>query len=337
MRILAIDTSCDESSVAILDVEEWTLLADVVESHVTQMTRYGGVVPEIASREHIKGLPLAIDTALKKANLKLKDIDWFTVTNRPGLIGALLVGVSFTKALAFSEGKPFSTINHIESHLYSPLLGTLEGQKVPPFPWIALVVSGGHTELFHVRGINDYTWLGGTLDDAAGEAFDKIGKLLQMHYPAGPQIDKLVREKATDADRKLYAFPRAKTEEFTFSYSGMKTAVNNQAKKLEPLDDSKKLQLLASAQEAILDPLVDKVRAAQAKFPNCKIVVTGGVACNRRLREKLPEAYFPKPAHCTDNAAMVALLSALLYKDGKLVLGSWNETAKPSWDPEKSA
>ncbi len=336
MRILAIDTSCDESSVAILDVEEWKLLADVVESHVSQMTRYGGVVPEIASREHIKGLPLAIDEALKKANLKLKDIDWFVVTSHPGLIGALLVGVSFTKALAFSESKPFSVVNHIECHLYSPLLGTLEGQKVPPFPWLALVVSGGHTELFHVRAVNDYTWLGGTLDDAAGEAFDKIGKLLQMHYPAGPQIDKLVKEKATDTDRTAFTFPRAKTDGFTFSYSGMKTAVNNQSKKLEPLTEEKKLQLLASAQEAILDPLVDKVRAAKEKFPTANIVVTGGVACNSRLREKLPEAYFPKPMHCTDNAAMVALLGALLFKEGKLNISSWTAAAKPSWDPERA-
>ncbi len=334
MNILAVDTSCDESSVAIISVDEWKLKSDVVRSHIGKMTEYGGVVPEIASREHLKGLPSAISEALTQANLTLKEIDWFVVTSHPGLIGALLVGVGFTKALAFSENKQFSTVNHIEAHLFSPLLCTLEGKTPPPFPWVALVVSGGHTELFHVKGIHDFQWLGGTLDDAAGEAFDKVGKILDMPYPAGPIIDKLVREKATETDRTAYAFPRAKIAPTSFSFSGLKTAVNNQAMKNRPMTEAKKLSLLASCQEAILDPLVDKVRLAQKDFPGAAIVVTGGVACNSRLREKLPEAYFPKPSHCTDNAAMVALLGGLLYKEGKLIHASWDESASPSWNPD---
>ena len=187
MKILAIDTSCDESCAAIVDTARWKLLGEVIHSHVDAMGKYGGIVPEIASREHLRGLPMAMHQVLHQADLSLEQIDWFAVTNRPGLVGALLVGVSFTKALAFARNKPLSVMNHIEAHLYSPLLATLEGQAAPPFPWIALVVSGGHTELFFVEDLQQWRWLGGTLDDAAGEAFDKVGKLLGLKYPAGAQ------------------------------------------------------------------------------------------------------------------------------------------------------
>src|SRR5438105_1576158 len=165
MKILAIDTSCDESCAAIVDSARWKLLADVVHSHVARMKDFGGVVPEIASREHLKGLPLAVSEALSQSGLALEEIDWFSMTNRPGLIGALLVGVSYTKALAYSLGRPFSVMSHIEAHLFSPLLATLENREAPPFPWVALVVSGGHTELFLVEDLFRYRWLGGTLDD----------------------------------------------------------------------------------------------------------------------------------------------------------------------------
>lgn len=331
MKILAIDTSCDESCAAIIDTERWQLLADVVHSHVDQMTKYGGVVPEIASREHLRGLPLAVSEALQTAGISTRELDWVAATNRPGLVGALLVGVTFGKTLAYAHQKPFSALDHIEAHLFSPLLSTFETGSVGlPFPWLALVVSGGHTELFHVKGPLDYEWLGGTLDDAAGEAFDKIGKLLGMAYPAGPKIDKLVRESASDSDRQRFAFPRAKTEGLHFSYSGLKTAVATQSRRLKEELEGARLALLASAQEAILDPLVEKVRLAQRKLGVETIVVTGGVACNSRLRQKLPEAYFPPPHHCTDNAAMVALLAGLRHREGKLVVSPWDTTVEPN-------
>jgi len=294
------------------------------------MKRFGGVVPEIASREHLKALPLAVREATEQSGVPLSEIDWLAVTNRPGLVGALLVGVSFTKGLAYCLGKPFTALSHVEAHLYSPLLAESEGRLAPPFPWIALVVSGGHTELFHVKAPLEHTWLGGTLDDAAGEAFDKIGKLLGLPYPAGPRIDKWVREQGTDELRRRIPFPRARTEDYQFSYSGLKTAVSLQMQKLiKPVPDETLLAIAASAQEAILDPLVDKVRSAQKSLGVSQIVVTGGVACNSRLRERLSDASFPEPRHCSDNAAMVACLAGLHAKRGTLKPSPWEETVSP--------
>jgi N6-L-threonylcarbamoyladenine synthase len=333
MKILAIDTSCDESCAAIVDTQTWRLLSDVVHSHVEDMRPYGGVVPEIASRGHLVGLPLAVHEALRQASLPLSAVDWFTVTNRPGLIGALLVGVTYAKGLAFSTGRPYSVMNHIEGHLYSPGLKGFEGEtEMPPFPWIALVVSGGHTELYFVKDFLDHRWLGGTLDDAAGEAFDKVGKLLGLSYPAGPQIDRWVREKATAADRKRFEFPRAVGALDQFSYSGLKTAVSIQIQKLKTTTEADRLALAASAQEAILDALVTQARRSRDHHGAKSIIVTGGVACNSRLRERMPEAYFPSPRHCTDNAAMIALLSALYEKKGRLVPADWTLTAVPHLD-----
>jgi len=332
MKILAVDTSCDESCAAIIDTEKWKLLADVVHSHVDSMKNFGGIVPEIASREHLKGLPLAIHEALETAQLSPQSIDHYVVTNRPGLIGALLVGLSFTKSLAFSSQKPFSTLNHIEAHLFSPLLTTLDGNEAPAFPWIACVVSGGHTEIFHVESFFKYTWLGGTLDDAAGEAFDKVGKLLKLSYPAGPKIDKWVRESASDDHRTRYKFPRAKTESHTLSFSGLKTAVALQVKKSDLSNPDEVLAIAASAQEAILDALVGKLLETQKMLGVRNLVLTGGVACNSRLREKLPSAHFPIPKHCTDNAAMVALLAGYYAKHNRLTPEPWNTTAYPSLD-----
>lgn len=331
MKILAVDTSCDDSCVAIIDTRNWAILSEVVFSHTAPMKKFGGIVPEIASREHLKALPRAVETCLAQANLSLSDIDWFGVTHRPGLIGALLVGVSYVKALAFATKKPFSVFNHIEAHLFSPLLATLEKKEAPAFPWIALVVSGGHTELFRVDELLNYTWLGGTLDDAAGEAFDKVGKLVGLPYPAGPLIDKLVREKATEEDKKL-PFPRAKVEGTQFSFSGLKTAVALKVQKSNLENEREKIAILASAQEAILDTLCEKTRLAASGIPGSRIVVTGGVACNSHLRERLSEAHFPVPKHCTDNAAMVALLAGLYEKAGKLKPAPWTATAFSTGD-----
>lgn len=326
MKILAIDTSCDESCAAILDTEEPRLLADIVHSHVGAMKQHGGIVPEIASREHLKALPLAVNQALEKAGLTADQLDWIAVTNKPGLIGALLVGVSYAKALAYALKKPFSAVDHIEGHLFSPLLAELEGKTAPPFPWIALVVSGGHTELFHVFSTFQYKRIGGTRDDAAGEAFDKIGKLLGLPYPAGPLIDRL----AKSGDRKKYKFPRAILEEYDLSFSGLKTAVNLQVKALGAIDDTLRPDLAASAQEAILEPLVKKIEQAQAMLGVKNVVVAGGVACNSRLRELLPGAYFPSPRHCSDNAAMIGLITHLRLKSGHLIADPWTTTATPN-------
>lgn len=331
MKILAVDTSCDDSCAAIIDTKEWKLLAEKVISHLAPMQKFGGVVPELASREHLKALPLAVESCLKEAGLTLQDIDWFGVTHRPGLIGSLLVGVSYVKALAFATQKPFSVFNHIEAHLFSPFLATLEKEEIPSFPWVALVVSGGHTELFSVQSLTDYQWLGGTLDDAAGEAFDKVGKLLGLEYPAGPVIDRLAREKATDCDRTL-PFPRSKVEGPHFSFSGLKTAVALFIQKSGVNTEPEKIKVLASAQEAILDSLIEKTRTAASQIGGARIVVTGGVACNSRLRERLGEAYFPKKQHCTDNAAMVAVLAGLKERAGTLTPASWDVTAHSTGD-----
>lgn len=328
MKILAIDTSCDESCVAIVDTATQRLLADVVHSHLGKMASYGGVVPEIASREHLKALPLAMTEALAVAKLTAREIDWVVVTSRPGLIGALLVGVAFAKALALSIEKPFSVLDHIEAHLFSPTLCRLEGKEPPKFPWVALVVSGGHTELFHVTSALHYKWLGGTLDDAAGEAFDKVGKMLGLPYPAGPVIDRIARE---SGNASAYDFPRAKLDGFDFSFSGLKTSIDTTRRKMSPeVLEQNKSNLVASAQEAILDPLVERARAAARDIEGATIVVTGGVACNSRLRDKLPEAYFPLPRHCSDNAAMVANLALLHEQAGSLVVAPWNASASPS-------
>ncbi len=334
MKILAIDTSCDDSCAALIDTQSWKLLGECVISHASSMVKFGGVVPEIASREHIKGLPVAVHQTLEQAKIALDEVDWFAVTNRPGLIGALLVGVSFAKALAFAQSKPFSVFSHLEAHLFSPFLESFETpSRLPPFPWLTLVVSGGHTELFFVEGIIKYRWIGGTLDDAAGEAFDKIGKQIGIPYPAGPELDRWVREKATDTHRSEFSFPRSKPRPHHFSFSGLKTAVALSIKNLELNNEEVRLSIAASAQEAIVDALVDQISRSQQQFPKSALIVTGGVACNSRLRVKLPDAYFPKPNHCTDNAAMVAMLAALYEREGILKPDAWDTSAHATQTP----
>jgi len=329
MKILAVDTSCDESCVAIFDTENWKLLADVVHTHIKSMAQFGGIVPEIASRQHLKALPVTVQEALNRAHLKLEQIDWFVVTNRPGLIGALLVGVTFVKALAYANDKPYSVLDHMEAHLYSPYLITAEAKRAPEFPWVALVVSGGHTELFYVKECLNHQWLGGTLDDAAGEAFDKIGKLAGLEYPAGPAIDRLCRERHKSHPSESFEFPRAQLEGFSFSFSGLKTAVSLKLADQKLSDEPKEtVAILSAAQEAILDSLVTKVTLAETKYQPKNTVVTGGVACNQRLREKLSHAYFPPVRHCTDNAAMVAILAAIYHRDGKLNPAPWETSAQ---------
>ncbi len=325
MRLLALETSCDDSCAALYDTDLGKLLAERTLSHTKAMQRFGGIVPEVASREHLCALPLAVNECLGESGLTLGQIDYVVATNRPGLIGSLAVGLAYGKALAFALGKPFSVVSHIEAHLFSPLLSETIAVAPPAYPWIALVVSGGHTELFIVEAIGKFKWLGGTLDDAAGEAFDKIGKAVGLDYPAGPEIDKIAAA-APESARSAFAFPRAQIQGFNFSFSGLKTAVTMAALKQTPLTDEVKRNLLASAQEAIVDALVNKVRKAQREFGGT-VVVTGGVACNSRLRARLPDAFFPAPKHCSDNAAMVACLAAARLEANLLAVAGWDVTA----------
>lgn len=323
MRILALDTSCDETAASIVDAASWRLLADEVASHADRMADFGGVVPELASRAHLIALPLVVARALEKAGMQPADLDAIAVTNGPGLVGALLVGTSYGKALALRLGKPFRAVDHIEGHLYSPLLGALEGAAAPPFPWVALVVSGGHTELYYVESFGKKTRLGSTIDDAAGEAFDKIGKLLGFPYPAGPEVDRYARE--NEASRSLGPkLPVARTANpFDFSYSGLKTAVL-QAWLQDPTEE-KKRALVPAAQEAIVAQLVDRVRRAQQQYKPASLVVAGGVAANSRLRALLPEATYPRLRHCADNAAMIALVAALEHRSGTFTPDPWDK------------
>ncbi len=332
MRLLALETSCDDSCAALWDTATGTLLAEKTYSHTKAMQRFGGVVPEVASREHLCGLPLAVSDVLANAGLTPQDIDWVVASNRPGLIGALVVGLAYGKSLAYSLGKPFSVVSHIEAHLFSPLLAKAEGKTPPPFPWIALVVSGGHTELFFVEGIGKFKWLGGTLDDAAGEAFDKVGKAAGLEYPAGPIIDQLAAALPDDR-RDLHAFPRAQISGFNYSFSGLKTAVGLALQKHQPLAEEKRAEILSAAQEAIVDALTIKVRRAQKELGG-HVVVTGGVACNSRLRAKLPHAYFPPARHCSYNAAMVAALAAARFEAGCLEVAPLSVTAAAREDWE---
>ncbi len=313
MIILGIDTSCDDTCTAIVE-DGKRLLSNIVNSQVPVHHRYGGVVPELASREHIRNIVWVVRESLKKAHLNGNDIDAIAVTVGPGLVGALLVGIYFAKAFSYANNIPLMGINHLEGHILSIFLE----KRYPPFPFVALTVSGGHTNLYHVRGFGDYTVLGQTLDDAAGEAFDKIAKLLELGYPGGPVIEKLAaagRPEAID-------FPRAylSKDSLDFSFSGLKTAVALYVRKWhnrKGCDNKIKIaDIAASFQAAVVDILIDKLIAAAAQVGVNSVVLAGGVARNNYLRRKLQEMmnkkgidlYTPSPELCTDNGAMIAVV-----------------------------
>lgn len=318
MNILGIETSCDETSVAVVG-DGPRILSNIILSQTVHQ-RFGGVVPELASREHIRQVVPILHQALGDAGLTLNDIDGFAATFGPGLVGALLVGLSLTKSLAFSLGKPFYAVNHLEGHIAATLLAhpSLE----PRF--LSLLVSGGHTMLVDVDGIGAYTVLGRTLDDAAGEAFDKVAKILGLGYPGGPAIDSL----AGQGDPEYMHFPRplAGQERLDFSYSGLKTAVALHVQSLSEPDLSRhRADIAASFQEAAVDILVSKSRLALDKTGHAVFTVSGGVAANSRLRKKLDrlcrnrgiEFAYPPPALCTDNAAMIAIVGHIHLSAGK--------------------
>jgi N6-L-threonylcarbamoyladenine synthase len=309
--VLAIETSCDETAVAILRAPR-DILASEVASQINLHKQYGGVVPEVASRNHLPRIRPLIEAALHHSGNSLAEIDCVAATRGPGLLTSLLVGYSAAKGLAIGLGKPFIGVNHLEGHLLSPFLQATDRA----FPSIALIVSGGHTMLVRATGVGAYNLLGRTLDDAAGEAFDKVAKLLQLPYPGGPEIDRLAKH----GNPNRFHLPRsmARSGDFNFSFSGLKTAVRYLLPKLE---GDYQADLCASFQEAVVDVLVQKtIRAAERSGVHL-VTVSGGVSANSRLRSKMLEATtsagldlkLASPALSTDNAAMIAYVALERY------------------------
>jgi N6-L-threonylcarbamoyladenine synthase len=330
MLVLAIESSCDETAAAVVrDGRE--VLSSVIASQVNDHAVFGGVVPEIASRKHLEAIVPVIDAALRGAGVTLSDIGGIAVTQGPGLAGALLVGIATAKSLAYVRRIPIVGVNHIEGHLLASFL-----ERPVAFPFVALAVSGGHTHLYRVDGIGRYTTLGQTLDDAAGEAFDKVAKLLELSYPGGVVIDRL----AVAGDPEAIRFPRPLSHDgsFNFSFSGLKTAVLTYLKKHpdagqgQPLND-----LCASFQAAVCDVLVRKTAAVVDATGLKRVVVAGGVACNSGLRREMKrlarerglELHIPAPVLCSDNAAMIAVPGDYYLENG---IGSgFGFDAMPVW------
>lgn len=315
---MGIETSCDDSSVAILKNDR-EVLVNLISSQIDIHALFGGVVPEIASRKHLEAINPLIEKALADTNLSYEDIDLISVTKGPGLMGSLLVGISAAKGLSLATGTPLIGANHMQGHICANYLSNKDLE--PPF--ISLVVSGGHTYLCKVNSYIDYEVIGKTLDDAAGESFDKVARKIGLGYPGGPKIDKLAKEGNKDA----VDFPRVMLEKgsYDFSFSGLKTAVLNYAHKLEQRgEEVNKADLAASFQEAVVDVLVDKSMMLLKETGLKKIAVSGGVAANSRLKKRLKEEcdkegikfYHPSVILCTDNAAMIAMAGFLNYKNG---------------------
>ena len=315
---MGIETSCDDSSVAILKNDR-EVLVNLISSQIDIHALFGGVVPEIASRKHLEAINPLIEKALTDTNLNYEDIDLISVTKGPGLMGSLLVGISAAKGLSLATGTPLIGANHMQGHICANYLSNKDLE--PPF--ISLVVSGGHTYLCKVNSYTDYEVIGKTLDDAAGESFDKVARKIGLGYPGGPKIDKLAKEGNKDA----IDFPRVMLEKgsYDFSFSGLKTAVLNYAHKLEQRgEEVNKADLAASFQEAVVDVLVDKSMMLLKETGLKSLAVSGGVAANSRLKERLKEEcdkegikfYHPSIILCTDNAAMIAMAGFLNYKNG---------------------
>lgn len=316
MIVLGIETSCDETAAAVLE-DGRVLRSSIIASQIDLHRIYGGVVPEIASRKHMEMIVPVIYEAMNTARITFQDIGGVAVTRGPGLVGALLVGLSVAKSIAFALNIPFVGVNHLNGHVASIFLT----EKNPEFPFVALVVSGGHTNIYYVKDLNHFTLLGQTRDDAAGEAFDKAAKLLDIGYPGGAVIDQLAKR----GNRELIQFPRAMKDSMDFSFSGLKTSLLVLLKKRGyPFTDEELPDVAASYQEAIVDVLVEKTLRAAELSSVSRIVVCGGVAANSRLRERFIdesksrgiEAYIPPPVLCTDNAAMIAVVGDYLLNTG---------------------
>jgi N6-L-threonylcarbamoyladenine synthase len=330
MLVLCIESSCDETAAAVVrDGRE--LLSNVVASQVDVHARYGGVVPELASRKHVEAISVVVNSALEEAGVSLAQIEGIGVTRGPGLVGALLVGLSTAKALAWGLGVPLAAVHHMEGHILAPLL-----EAPLEFPFLALAVSGGHTHLYRVDGVGRYRTLGQTLDDAAGEAYDKVAKLLGLGYPGGALIDRL----AAQGHPEAVAFPRPMLHKknLDFSFSGIKTAVLQHLDTYQqPLEDQQMADIAASFQAAMVEVLTRKTLRAAAQEGLTRIVVAGGVACNSALRAQFgvlaakhgAKVYFPSPALCGDNAAMLGVPADYYLEHGRHATNRVN--AVSSW------
>jgi len=334
MHILGIESSCDETAVAVLRAENnghVRLLSDLVASQIAVHARYGGVVPEIASREHLRVLPSLAEQALQQAGVQWRDVDRIAVTCGPGLMGALLVGVSYARAAGLIHNIPVMPIHHMEGHLLAP---GLSEEGLPAFPFICLLVSGGHTMLVRVDGVGEYRVIGQTVDDAAGECFDKCARLLQCGYPGGPEISRLAQ--AGDATRFSLPRPMLNRDGLDFSFSGLKTAVMYALRKCDRIDDALKQDMAAAIEASIVDVLVKKSIRACIREQIPRLVIAGGVAANRYLRRQLQSEAaaegimlaVPDVRYCTDNAAMIAYAASLRVQAGCRDVQEWDASPR---------
>lgn len=332
MLVLGLESSCDETGVALYDTEHG-LLSHALHSQVAMHADFGGVVPELASRDHIqRALPLT-EQVLKSANKTLQDIDGIAYTQGPGLAGALLVGTSIAQSLAFALKIPSIGVHHLEGHLLAPLLE----ENPPEFPFVALLVSGGHSQLMRVDGIGQYQLLGDTLDDAAGEAFDKTAKLLGLGYPGGPALAKIALQ-----GKARFTLPRPMlhSKDLNFSFSGLKTAVLTLVNKTQPLDTQAQADIAWEFQEAVTEILTAKCMTALRETGLDNLIVSGGVGANTRLRERLNKATkrklckvsYPRLEFCTDNGAMIAFAGAQRLKAMQTEVQDYRFGVRPRWD-----
>ncbi|KEA53441.1 MULTISPECIES: tRNA (adenosine(37)-N6)-threonylcarbamoyltransferase complex transferase subunit TsaD [Mangrovibacter] len=316
MRVLGIETSCDETGIAIYD-DEKGLLANELYSQVKLHADYGGVVPELASRDHVRKTVPLIQAALASSGLSAKDIDAVAYTAGPGLVGALLVGATVGRSLAFAWNVPAVPVHHMEGHLLAPMLE----DNPPDFPFVALLVSGGHTQLISVTGIGEYALLGESIDDAAGEAFDKTAKLLGLDYPGGPLLSRMAQQ----GQEGRFVFPRPMTDRpgLDFSFSGLKTFAANTIRSNSD-DDQTRADIARAFEDAVVDTLAIKCKRALEQTGFRRLVMAGGVSANRALRAKLAqvmekrggEVFYARPEFCTDNGAMIAYAGMVRFKAG---------------------
>ncbi len=324
-KILSIETSCDDTSVAIVDETGWVYTVVSLTKDLDHAI-FGGIVPEIAARNHSMALLPLIDEALKKSSLQWNDIQGIAVTNRPGLVGALIVGLITAKTLSQAKDIPFIGVNHLEGHLLAPFLR--DPQYAPPedfgYPYVGIAISGGHTSLYHIKGLGDYRVLGATKDDAAGECFDKFAKMAGLGFPGGVKVDQL----AKTGNPKAYDFPRSMIhdESFDMSFSGLKSSGQRVLQQMSAEEIQKNLpDLCASFQEAIVDVLIAKLERAAKVFKSKRVILTGGVSANSRLRERAEQwaakkgytLVIPPLRYCTDNAAMIGYVGALRMARGE--------------------
>ena len=336
MRILGIETSCDETAVALFERDvsdrKGRILAEKIASQIETHARFGGVVPEVASREHLKALPLMVEEVMKEADCDWSDIDHIAVTSGPGLMGALLVGVSYARALGAVNGIPVMPVHHMEGHLLAP---GISEDGLPDFPFITLLVSGGHTMLVRVDAVGKYKVIGQTIDDAAGECFDKSARLLGLPYPGGPEISMLA--KGGDSRRFKLPRPLLNKDNLNFSFSGLKTALMYAVKNHGVLSNQDRADMAASLEVAICDVLIKKSIRACKQEGVVHLVIAGGVAANQKLRSLLLEGAsksevkvcFPHPKYCTDNAAMIAYAGFRTMVDEKRTIVPWD--VMPRW------